>query len=148
MKLSTRGRYGLRAMLELSLHHDDKPTSIRIIAQNQEISVRYLENIMTVMVTAGMAKSMRGKKGGFTLAKAPENIKASEIIQLLEGSLAPVACVDDPSLCTRTAECVTHDIWGKMKRSMLEVLEAITLADMVKSHYQKCSDMGNQMYHI
>lgn len=150
MKLSTRGRYGLRAMLELADNYGEKPMLLRNIAKNQDISERYLENIMTVMVAGGLVKSMRGKNGGFNLVQSPESIKASRIIQLLEGSLAPVACVDDSGSCTKVTSCVTRDIWEMVKDAILGVLEGITLKDMQKMARKKKAALSkeNGMYYI
>jgi Rrf2 family protein len=148
MRLSTRSRYGLRAMVELALNYNKQLVMLKIIAKRQELSVRYLENIMTTMVAGGLVNSTRGKKGGFSLARDPEKIKASEVVQLLEGSLAPVACVDNPALCKKNETCVTRDIWKKMKQSMVSVLDDITLKDMAELNIRKQSAKGPDMYFI
>ena len=132
MKLSTRGRYGTRALLDLALHQDEEPVSLKDIAQRQQISLQYLEHLMTPLVTAGMVRSIRGPKGGVSLAKNPEKIKLSEIIQLLEGSTALVECVDNPNLCPRSELCATRDIWDELKKAMNGVLESTTLQNLVE----------------
>jgi Rrf2 family protein len=139
VKLSTKGRYGARAMLELACNYGRGPVLLREISERQDISARYLERMMTALVCAGLVRSSRGQKGGFTLAKPPKEISLDQIIQGLEGSIAPVACVDDPKLCKRVDTCITHDIWKKMKKAMLDVLKSITLEDMVEMQRKKLS---------
>ncbi len=148
MKLSTKGRYGARAMLELALNYKKGPVLLRDIAKRQEISERYLERMMTALVAAGLVRSLRGKHGGFSLAKSPVEIKLSEIIQVVEGSIAPVACVDDPKLCNRVNICITRDIWGKMKKAILKVLDSITLENMIEMQKKKAAKPKTQMYYI
>ena len=137
MKLSTKGRYAARAMLELAIMSGNGPVGLGKIAERQGISMRYLERIMSTLVTAGFVDSQRGQRGGFLLKRPPEEILLSDVVQAVEGSLAPVSCVDDPRLCERAAECVTHNIWERMKTAILEVLGSITLADMVQMHKDK-----------
>jgi len=103
----------------------------------QEISERYLGNIMIALLSAGLVQSTRGSRGGFSLAKLPKEIKLSQIIQAVERSISLVACVDDPKLCKRAGACVTHDIWIKLKEGMLNVLESITLEKMVEMQRKK-----------
>ena len=148
MKLSTRGRYGPRAMLDLALHYGKGPVSLKNIARRQEISERYLEHIMIVLQSAGLVQSTRGSRGGFSLAKLPEEIKLSQIIQAVEGSISPVACVDDPKLCDRVGVCVTYEIWKKLKKAMFEVFDSVTLEDMVKMQKKKLSKQKDRMYYI
>ena len=148
MKLSTRGRYASRAMLDLALNYGKGSVSLKNIARRQEISERYLEHIMTVLLSAGLVQSTRGSRGGFSLAKLPKEIKLSQIIQAVEGSISPVACVDDPKLCNRVDACVTYEIWKKLKKAMLEVLDSVTLEDMVKMQKKKLSKQKDRMYYI
>ena len=148
MKLSTRGRYAPRAMLDLALNYGKGPMSLKNIARKQEISERYLEHIMTVLLSAGLVQSTRGSRGGFSLAKLPKEIKLSQIIQAVEGSISLVACVDDPKLCKRVDACVTHDIWKKAKKTMLEVFDSVTLEDMVKMQKKKLSKQKDRIYYI
>jgi len=137
MRLSTRGRYGTRALLELAIHYREGMVPLKDIAQRQQISLRYLEHLITPLVTAGIVLSIRGPRGGVSLAKPPEAIRLSEVIQLLEGSIAPVACVSDPKYCSRSDFCVTRDIWGALKKAMDEVLESTTLQDLAERHRKK-----------
>ena len=148
MKLSTRGRYASRAMLDLALNYGKGSVSLKNIARRQEISERYLEHIMIVLLSAGLVQSTRGSHGGFSLAKLPKEIKLSQIIQAVEGSISPVACVDDPKLCNRVDACVTYEIWKKLKKAMLEVLDSVTLKDMVKMQKKKLSKQKDRMYYI
>src|SRR3989304_4788796 len=118
MKLSTRGRYAPRALLDLALHPAENPATLRDIAQRQQISIRYLEHLITPLVAAGIVRSMRGPRGGISLARPPREIKLSEVIQLTEGSTAPVECLDNPAVCERAATCVTRDVWGELRKAM------------------------------
>ncbi len=148
MKLSTKGRYGTRAMLELALDYKKGPVLLRNIARRQEISERYLERMMTALVSAGLVRSSRGKHGGFTLAKPPGEIRLSQVIQAVEGSIAPSSCVDDPKLCDRVDICITRDIWKRLKKSMLETLDSITLESMVEMQKKKSAKSEARMYYI
>jgi len=137
MKLSTRGRYGTRALLELALHQGEGPILLKDIAQRQQISLRYLEHLITPLIAGGIVRSIRGARGGVLLARLPEKIKLSEVIQLLEGSVAPAECVNNPGICSRSKLCVTRDIWGELKEAMNGVLESTTLQDLVERHKKK-----------
>jgi len=139
VRLSTKGRYGTRAMLDLAIHYGGEPVLLKDIAKRQEISERYLENIMVRLVSSGLARSARGQKGGFSLAKPPKEIRLSEVVQVLEGPIAPVECVDNPRLCNRSPDCVTIEIWGRLKKVMLDLLDSITLQDMVEMARKKVS---------
>jgi Rrf2 family protein len=132
MKLSTRTRYGTRALLELALRGERGPVFLKDIAGKQQISLAYLEHLVTPLISAGIIHSIKGPKGGVTLARKPEDIKMIEITQLLEGSMAPVACVDHPEVCGRSGQCATRDIWSELKEAMDGVLESTTLQDLVE----------------
>ena len=147
MKLSTRGRYGTRALLELAIHYREGMVPLKDIAQRQQISLRYLEHLITPLVTAGIVLSIRGPRGGVWLARSPQEIKLSEVIGLLEGSIAPVECVNDPKYCSRSDFCVTRDIWGELKKVMNGVLESTTLQDLVERHKKK-EQSETIMYYI
>jgi len=137
MKLSTRGRYATRALLDLALHQEEEPVLLKDIAQRQQISLQYLEHLITPLIGAGIVVSTRGPRGGVSLAKLPEEIRLSEVIQLLEGSLAPVECVNNPGICTRSELCVTRDIWSELKKAMNGVLKSTTLQDLVERQKRK-----------
>ena len=137
MKLSTKGQYGARAMVDLALHYGEGPILLKDIAKRQQISGRYLEHVIVSLKVAGLVKSMRGARGGFSLAKPPFQIRLSEIIQIMEGSIAMVECVDDPKVCSRADLCVTRDIWTEMKKAMNGVLESTTLQDLIERQREK-----------
>ncbi|HXZ94351.1 MAG TPA: Rrf2 family transcriptional regulator [Dehalococcoidia bacterium] len=147
MKLSTRGRYGVRALLDLALHSGEGTVLLKDIARRQEISLPYLEHLIAPLVAAGLMKSTRGARGGVLLLKPPAEIKLSEVVQLLEGSIAPVDCVDNPALCHRSALCVTRDIWIEMKSAMSQVLDSTTLQDLVERQKGK-GQTEMDMYYI
>jgi len=146
MKLSTRGRYGTRALLDLALH-EEGPVLLKDIAQRQQISLQYLEHLITPLIAAGIIRSTRGPRGGVSLAKLPQEIRLSEVIQLLEGSITPVECVNSPEVCSRSDSCAVRDIWSELKKAMNGVLESITLQDLVKRQKRK-GQPEEVMYHI
>jgi len=132
MNISTKGRYAVRAMLDLALQSGDGPTMIKDISKRQGISVLYLEQLLTRLKAAGLVRSTRGPKGGFRLTRLPSQIRIGDILQTMEGSMAPVACVDNAMLCSRADSCVTRKVWAEMKQAMDKVLESTTLQDLVK----------------
>jgi Rrf2 family protein len=147
MKLSTRGRYATRALLELALRPGDNPATLKDIAQRQQISIRYLEHLITPLVAAGIVRSMRGPRGGIALARSPQKIRLSEVIQLLEGSTAPVECLDNPGVCDRSATCVTRDVWSELRKAMDNVLGSTTIADLVERQKLK-EQPQSMMYYL
>jgi len=134
-------------MLDLALRYGEGPVLLKDIAKRQQISERYLEHVIVSLKVGGLLNSIRGARGGFTLAKPPSQIRLSEIIQIVEGSIAPVECVDDPKACSRADHCVTRDIWAEMKRAMTGVLESTTLADLVHRQREK-EKFEAAMYYI
>jgi len=147
MKMSTKGRYGTRALLDVALHQDESPVQLKAIAQRQQISLNYLEHIIAPLIAAGILRSTRGAWGGVSLGKPPQEIVLSEVIQVLEGSIAPVECVDDPNVCSRTDICVVRDIWAETKKAMAGVLESTTLQDLVERQREK-QELKATMYYI
>ena len=137
MKISTRARYGTRALLDLAIHGGKGPVLIRDIAQRQQISLMYLEHLVTPLIAAGIVRSTRGPRGGIWLAKPPQEIKLNEVIRLFEGSTAPVECVNSPETCPRSDFCVTRDIWGELKKAVNGVLESTTLQDLLERQKRK-----------
>ncbi|MDI9481817.1 MAG: Rrf2 family transcriptional regulator [Bacillota bacterium] len=132
MKISTRGRYALRLMIDLALNGSDQYVTIRSVSERQGISYKYLEQIITVLSRAGYVKSIRGSQGGYKLARPAEEYTVGMILRLIEGSLVPVACMEDePNQCPRSAECVTLDVWKQLGDAINSVLDNITLADLV-----------------
>ena len=137
MKLSTRGRYGVRLMFDLALHYGDGPIYLRDIAERQGVSVKYLWQLINPLKSTGLVNSTRGAHGGYVLGKEPERISLKEILQVLEGSLCLVDCVDSPSLCEQSPSCIAREIWGEASRGMQQVLENTTLATMVSKQNEK-----------
>ena len=131
MKLSTRGRYGVRLMLELALHYGEGPVLLKEIAERQGISEKYLWNLINPLKAAGLINSLRGAHGGYILGRVPEAVTLREILRILEGSLCLVDCVDDPASCERSATCISRDIWGEASESLQRTLAETTLAAMV-----------------
>ena len=147
MKLSTRGQYGTRALLDLALHKEEAPILLRDIARRQQIPPLYLARLIAPLVAAGIVRSTRGTGGGVWLARSPQEVKLNEIIQLLEGSLAPVECLDDPKYCPRSDYCVTRDVWAELKEAMDGILESTTLQDLVERQKRK-EETKEAMYYI
>jgi Rrf2 family protein len=147
LRLSTRTRYGTRALLELALHQGEGPVFLKDIAREQQISLPYLEHIVAPLIAGGIIRSTKGPKGGITLVKEPGDIKLSEITRLLEGSVAPVECIDNPKACRRAGTCATRDVWSRLKEAMDGVLEATTLQDLVEQQKQK-NQKEPSMYYI
>ena len=147
MKLSTRAKYGTRALLDLALHWGNEPVPLKDIARRQNISRHYLEHLITPLVAAGIVASTRGAKGGLQLARPPQEVKLNEVIQLLEGSITLVECVDNPECCPRYELCVTRDVWDEMKKAKDGVLAATTLQDLVERQKKKAPP-AEAMYYI
>ena len=132
MKISTKGRYALRLMLDIALNDAKTPVRIKDIAEPQQISDKYLEQIVSSLNKAGFVKSLRGPQGGYRLTKKPEEYTVGMILRLIEGSLAPVACLDDDiNNCTRADRCPTLILWEKLYDAISEVVDNITLADLI-----------------
>lgn len=132
MKLSTKGRYGLRAMVELAVRYSEGQVTLANIAQKQQISESYLEQLLNVLKKAGLVNSARGHQGGYVLAMNPKEITVTMIMDVLEGSLAPVHCIADcpPTQCERFDICATKNVWKKVKDSIYEVINSITLKEL------------------
>lgn len=138
MKISTKGRYALRLMLDLALHNTGEAVSLKDIAKRQGISDKYLEQIISVLNKAGYVRSVRGAQGGYLLKKAPEEYTVGMILRLTEGTLAPVSCVEDEeNECKREDSCVTVMVWKRLNAAINEVVDHITLADLVDWQMEK-----------
>lgn len=134
MLVSTKGRYALRVMIDLAEHQADGFIPLKIIAERQEISEKYLENIIKLLVKAKLLTGVRGKGGGYKLARAPEQYTVGSILRITEESMAPVACLDsDAEACPRAAECRTLNMWRGLDKLINDYLENITLADLMHS---------------
>ncbi|NMB17183.1 MAG: Rrf2 family transcriptional regulator [Firmicutes bacterium] len=132
MRISTRGKYGVRAMFDLAMRYGQGPIPLKTIAERQEISEHYLEQLMGNLRRAGLVNSVRGAQGGYELAFTPGEIKIGQIIRVLEGPIAPVECVEDGAdpACERFDSCATRLLWERLRDSMTEVLDSTTLADL------------------
>lgn len=131
MRVSTRGRYALRLMLDLALHNSGEYIALKDISARQEISVKYLEQIVSVLSKAGMLKSVRGPSGGYRLAQAPDSYTVGDILRMTEGSLAPVACLDSAQNdCPRAETCATLGFWQELYDAVCGVVDKTTLADL------------------
>jgi Rrf2 family transcriptional regulator, cysteine metabolism repressor len=137
MKLSTRGRYGVRLMFDLALHYGSGPIYLKDIAERQGVSAKYLWQLINPLKSTGLINSTRGAHGGYVLGKEPERISLKEILQVLEGSLCLVDCVDTPSLCERAHSCISREIWREASKGMQQMLENTTLATMVLKQKEK-----------
>ncbi|MBQ1687676.1 MAG: Rrf2 family transcriptional regulator [Lachnospiraceae bacterium] len=138
MKISTKGRYALRLMIDLALNDQDRLVRIKEVAERQKVSDKYLEQIVSILNKAGYVRSIRGPQGGYRLAKKPEAYLVGDILRLTEGSLAPVACLDtDINDCERQNECATLELWKRMDEAIKSVVDHITLADLVQWQLEK-----------
>lgn len=146
MKLSTKGRYASRLMLELALNYGNGSILLKDIAKRQELSMRYLEQLIPPLKAAGLITSIRGSHGGYMLARPPSRITLKEVIQTMEGSLYPVKCIDSPAVCHRVTHCITRDIWRELGEKITKTLESITLQDMAER--QKDKTEINLVYNI
>ncbi len=132
MKLSTRSRYGTRLMLELAKHYAEGPIPLGDIAKRQDVSVKYLEQIIIPLKRAHYIESVRGPKGGHILTKPPEEITVGEIVALLEEGTCLVECIEDTAVCERADICSTRLLWKEVAEAMLNKLQTVTLADLVR----------------
>jgi len=134
MKISTKSRYGLRALTDLALHYMGKPILIKDIAKREDLSESYLENIFTKLRKVGILLSCKGRGGGFYLAKDPKDIKVLEIIQALEGKNSFSDCIDFPFYCKRSQACLSRDVWVMLNRRLKDTLSSITLYDLINKN--------------
>ena len=134
MRLSTRARYGTRLMLELALNYDSGTIFLKDIAKKEEISEKYLSHLIIPLKASGLIYSSRGAHGGYMLAKPPSQIKLEEIVNVLEGDMSFVECVKNPSICSRVSKCTTRDVWEQLDKKVSDVLNSVTLEDLVNSH--------------
>ena len=145
MKISTKGRYGARASLDLAIMYGSGPALVREIAENQDISEPYLEHIFNTLRSCGIVKSTRGANGGFELSRDPSAINLGEIVKTLEGPVEIVSCTNDSYYCAKISHCVLNQVWVEVKKSIEDILERISLEDLVKRHHDMQKyDVGNQ----
>ena len=132
MRLSTRGRYGTRLMVDLAQHYAEGPVPLAEIAKRQDLSAKYLEQLIILLKGAGLIRSVRGRRGGYMLARRPEEISVGEIVETLEGKLSVVDCVLEPELCYRAVDCPTRDIWVRMTDMIKKQLFSLNLGTIIK----------------
>lgn len=135
MKLSTKGRYGARASIELAIRYGEGPVMVREIAENQDISERYLEHILNTLRASGLVRSTRGARGGYELARHPSAITLGDIISSLEGPMDIVSCTGDMN-CPKISQCVMCEVWCDIKNSIESILNNYTLQDAAERHRQ------------
>ena len=140
MKISTRGRYALRLMLDLAVYGDGNPVSLKDVSKRQMISDKYLEQIVTPLSRAGLVRSVRGAGGGYLLTRVPTEYTVGDILRPLEGDLAPVECATDSEFCHRCNECVTVALWQEIHKAVSQVVDNTTLADLVQRQEQMKKD--------
>lgn len=146
MKLSTRSRYACRALISLAKSGGDvRPVPIKQIAQDQQISQDYLVQLLALLKSGGLVTSERGPGGGVRLARPASEITVADVIRLTEGSLAPVACVEEPQKCDRSPRCVAREVWGKLRDAIDQVLSSQTIADLASEEEKR---LNAQMYYI
>lgn len=145
MKISTRTRYGMRALLELAIAYNTVPLQIKVIAQRQNISNKYLEQLIAMLKTAGLVRSVRGPHGGYVLATPPAEVKLSNVFRALEGPVFTVECIDNENVCSNNADCATRKLWMQMNDALLGVLENKTLQDLVGMAEKEKRSMSYQI---
>ncbi|MBW8001856.1 MAG: Rrf2 family transcriptional regulator [Planctomycetes bacterium] len=144
MKLSTRTEYGIRAVLELAGNVGNGPLQLKIIAQRQNISIKYLEQLMAILRASGYVRSIRGSRGGYIIGKPANQIKISEVFRTLEGPITTSECIDNEDYCPNTKDCVMRELWCRVQKSMMDVLESVTLQDLI----DKAGDSKRLTYEI
>ena len=142
MKVSTKGDYGVRALVELAHHYGEGPVQSAEIAARQEIPEPYLDQLLTSLRRAGFIRSVRGPQGGHALIHEPREVNLGQVVVALEGSLAAIACVDDPDACTKEGGCVQREVWERVRDATQEILESVSLADLAEKERQYSHNGG------
>ena len=132
MKLSTRVRYGARLLVDVAANQGEAPVALKDVARRQQVSLNYVKQLVVPLVAAGIVRTERGRGGGVRLAHAATDIKLSWVVRILDGSTAPVACVDAPMVCVRNGDCGTRAIWCRVKDAIDGVLDSVTIQDLVE----------------
>jgi Rrf2 family protein len=139
MKISTKGRYALRMMLDLAEHQGDGYIALKDIAKRQNVSKKYLEQIVPILNKADILNTNRGYQGGYRLARTPDKYTVGDILRITEGSISPVACLDkNPVECERAAECATLPVWQGLYKVITDYLDGITLQDILDKQHDRC----------
>lgn len=148
LKVSTKGRYGLRAIVDLAIYDKDGQVSLKSVAQRQGISENYLEQLFASLKKSGLVKSIRGAQGGYILSKPADKITVGDVLRSLEGTLCPVECIDLdlPTGCDRADICVTAPVWIKLRDKINEVVDSFTIADLVLDYENKTKN--DYIYYI
>jgi len=141
MRISTRARYGLRLMIEIAVNFKKGPIFLKEIAKNIDVSEKYLSQIIIPLKGKGLVSTYSGAHSGYILSRPPSRIKLKEIVEILEGDLSLIDCVNNPSVCGKVPTCVTRDIWTKLGDKISEVLNSFTLDDLVKMRDEKTEDL-------
>jgi Rrf2 family transcriptional regulator, cysteine metabolism repressor len=140
MKLSTKVRYGVRAMVDLAINQEERPVLVKAIAERQSLSKKYLESLLASLKTAGLLRSVRGAKGGYLLARPPEEITLEMVTNALDGPIALTDCIDAPDTCGRARDCATRELWRDLTEALREKLREITLAELAR----RCAKKENK----
>ena len=141
MKISTKGRYAVRLMMDIAMNDSVEPVRLRDTAARQDISIKYLEQIISILVRGGFVRSIRGPQGGYRLAKSPGDYTVGMILRQVEGNLAPVSCLEaEQNTCERQSECVTLRIWQELDEAIKGVLDKYTLEDLIEWQQEMGSD--------
>lgn len=149
MTISTRGRYGVKAMLDLALNSSEISVPVKSIAERQNIPGKYLEQVLSALKKAGLVRSIRGPNGGYALARPPQQITVGDILRTLEGDLAPVKCVGQRSKkerCPREGQCITKYVWARIRDEVNQVVDGITLKELADAYEKEVMD--GYMYYI
>ena len=146
MKVSTKGEYGVRALIELAHRYGEGAVQSAEIATRQKIPETYLDQLLTTLRRAGIIRSVRGPQGGHALIRDPREVKLSEAMLALEGSIAPSACVDDPEACSKDGRCAQRDVWVRIRDATHEILESVSIADLAAKDKEYQHSGGR--YHI
>ncbi len=146
MKLSTRGRYGTRILLDIALNQGEEAVRLADVAKRQAIPLPYLRRLIAPLVRTGLLRTMRGTGGGASLARHPQQIRMREVIECLEGTVSLVECVGNPAFCERSERCASRDLWSEIEKETNKILESTSLQDLVERQKQKGSPEG--MYYI
>ena len=142
MKISTRGRYALRIMLDIAMHGGEGPVSFKEISERENISVKYMEQIGSILTRSGFLKSVRGAKGGYNLTRKPSEYTVGDILRATEGELHIAPCLDDGA-CDRSSQCMTHELWLRLNNALMNVVDNTTLQDLIDSASLKVIKLGD-----
>lgn len=142
MKISTKGRYGVRILLDLALHEGNAPRLIRDISESQQISEKYISRLIIALRRANMVRSIRGAKGGFRLARNPAELTLLDIVEVMEGPVAIVDCVRFPEKCSRNDQCATREVWDALNSEIREAMRKVTLSDIIENYRKRNAEDG------